>query len=366
MLLIHVPPARVASHSLAKIGVQDRSLSLFAFLIIVLTGLSSGCRPAATDGPDGGVSIEWTDAIHVFENDTVVNVMPVVTLDPQGGYLVADEQENKIRRYRADGSLVWQRGRRGGGPGETQVAKGAVRAGPSGQVVAADENGRLIVLDSAGEHLRTLQLPITRVTGIAALPGDPTGILITGRGTTSESPPHVHVFNLETDSLVHSFFNPWGMGPSSMLAQTLGYVVATTMGDTIAVAYAPIDSIFYFNRSGERIGAVWIPSEGFRVPVDPSGTAIGDARARAQWLSTFETISHLVWLKDGALIVSYKTLGMRGATWHWVAMTPTGDLLAEHTDASRLLTSTDDPDAALLVHPDADAPNIWATLRFVH
>src|SRR5829696_4424938 len=62
--------------------------------------------------------VRWGRDITLEENDAVMNVGVHMALDPSGGFLVADQAENQIRRYDRNGKLLDHFGRKGEGPGE--------------------------------------------------------------------------------------------------------------------------------------------------------------------------------------------------------------------------------------------------------
>jgi hypothetical protein len=77
-----------------------------------------------------------------------------LTLDSAGNVIVADTGNNRVQKFRPDGTLVWARGKAGGtagnGPGEFSRPKD-VAVAPDGSVVVADsDNGRIQRLSADG------------------------------------------------------------------------------------------------------------------------------------------------------------------------------------------------------------------------
>ena len=103
-------------------------------LLVGLTGLAAcddaaeardqGTPPASAATDEAGGLDRYVRRgrdIHLEENDRVLNVQVHMSLDPRGGFLVADAAENQIRRYDRNGKLLAHFARKGEGPGEFSV-----------------------------------------------------------------------------------------------------------------------------------------------------------------------------------------------------------------------------------------------------
>jgi hypothetical protein len=302
--------------------------------------------------------------LHLEENDSALNVNPVVALDPRGGFLVADAAggEGQIRRYADDGRLLWKVGRKGGGPGEFESLALAVRLG-SGEVLAADRGGQLTVFDSAGAALiRTIPTPLKNIEG-AVVVND--SIVLFSAVRDSAAAPRLHLWNLRRDRITASFFAPFSHSPNRGAATTAGWTEAAVRGDTIAAIFATSDTVYFFTTSGRSLGRVPLPSRAFR-RVTSQGPKNGQDIG---WLESFDLVATVHWLSDGTLLVPYESLDagkglMRvERKWHLLKMTRSGELVFELLDAPRLLQVDPRRDALYLVDPAAEAPNQWLVAR---
>jgi hypothetical protein len=320
--------------------------------------------------PERGLDpvVRWGRDITLEENDGVMNVMVHMALDPRGGFLVADQAENQIRRYDRNGRLLDHFGREGEGPGEFSVL---LRALPlrTGGTVAFNAFDRGAVFDSAGRVARTFQIPLQSLFEARLL--DDTLVLLGGalpQRTPSPDRPRLHLWNLASGKLVRSFFVPRVEGPAHRLAaNTAGIVSMDVRGDTVAAAFAISDTVYFFDLNGRALRKVPIPFRHFR-PVSERrrlpGRDEGVVAARA-WVGTFSFISRVVWLRDGTLLVEYQDRIGTEPHWRLLHMTARGAPLFEVVDTPRLLQADPATGRLYFQKPGSLTPNVWteATLR---
>ena len=287
----------------------------------------------------------------------MVNVTPLVTVDPRGGFLVADWKEAQLRRYSPNGQLVFSTGRKGNGPDEYQNPTRFLRLA-NGELMAADYRGKLVRYDRAAERVRdTYTLPLDRVEDLIALDDD--RALIAGVG---EDGKLVHVWNAARNQIEASFFTPAEHVTNTMAAAFMNFVQIARRADTVAVVFSISDSIFFYTLQGQHIRTIPLPSPSFRVigPETPDAVRL-DATARRDWMGTFDLTSHINWLGDGTLVVMWKRLDPAEAlapSWHAVHLTPGGRLLSE-TATPQFLAFDPRTDSLYFVAPSAEVPNQW-------
>lgn len=317
---------------------------------------------AAIASSDLAGVVAWGVPVEMEENDRVINVSPHVTVDPRGGYLVADRREAQVRRYREDGRLRRVTGRKGSGAGEFRSLSSVSRM-RDGRLVAAEMGGKLSVFDPAGERLlATRMAPVAPLYDAEVL--DARHLLVAGRRVGTGGTSLVHVVDAETGAITRSFFGI----PRHDVRLAAGYAFAGTAdavarGDTVAAVFALSDSIYLFDTTGRELGRVTIPFEHFRRltrPMPISGATVDAFRA---WGETFSAISQLYWLRDGSFLVQY--YDMRGVEpqWRLLHMDRSGRRLFERLDTPRLLAAGGPADELVFVHPSADAPNVWVSAR---
>jgi hypothetical protein len=312
--------------------------------------------------------IRWGRDIRLEENDDVVNVLVRMNLDPRGGFVVADEEENQIRHYDPQGRLRGHKGRKGGGPGEFEYLHRALPL-RSGGFLGFDTFYRGALFDSAGGVTRTFQTPVGPLHDARLV--DDTLVLLAGdvprRGPTAPR-PRLHLWNVQRGRLVRSFFVPPVHGRAHVLAaNTAGFMATDVRHDTIAAAFALTDTVYFFGLDGRPLRKVPIPfrhfrrlSEGGRLPGPNSGVV-----AAREWLASFSLISHLFWLRDGTLLVQYQD--RMGAEPHWrlLRMTADGAPLFEIVGTPYLLEVDRRTDELYFQKPGSPTPDVWtlATLR---
>lgn len=329
-----------------------------------------GCSPPAADAARALAS--WDQAVAVSrrfalqENEDVVTVSPSVQFDGRGGFLVADGPEGQVRRYGARGELLWKAGARGGGPGEFSNVQNVVRL-RSGEVFAADFHGRFTVFDSVGRRVvRTIRSPLSFVEDVQPL-SDST-ILISGILNGDHSAPRLHVWNVDRDRIVRSFFAPFRRARNPVAATIAGWTKASVRGDTIAAIFALSDSVYLFTTAGTPVRALALPSPRFRRVGRDVPENGDDPRTRARWLASFDYVADVFWMHDGDLLVPYQSIVPDGAytrEWHLLRLGRSGEQKLEMRSVPRLLAVDSRADQLYFVAPGAEAENEWvlASLR---
>jgi hypothetical protein len=323
-----------------------------------------GAAPPASATAENGLDrvVRWGRDITLEENDDVVNVIPHMALDSRGGFLIADQAENQIRRYDRNGKLLGHFGRKGEGPGEFSVL---LRALPlrSGGVLAFNSFEHGAVFDSAGRVERTFRMPLQSLSEARLL--DDTLLLLGGavpQRTPSPDRPRLHLWNLKRETMVRSFFVPHVRGRAhDLAASVVGIVSMDVRGDTVAAVFAISDTVYFFDLNGRALRKVPIPFRHFR-PVSERRRLPGphdDIVAAREWVGTFSFICHLFWLRDGTLLVQYQDRVGTEPHWRLLGMTAQGAPLFEEVDTPRLIQA--DPATGVLYFrkPGALTPNVW-------
>jgi hypothetical protein len=310
-------------------------------------------------------NVAWGRAIALEENDAVVNVLIRATPDPRGGFLVADEQEDQVRRYDAGGRLLFTFGRRGAGPREFTGLNRAFRLA-SGDLLAVDALSHAAVFDSAGKELRrTFRVPVGQVKH-AFLVNDSL-LLLGGRiedERQGDPDARLHLWNLRANRLVRSFFPVHGTTEAHRFAaNTAGLLGTALRGDTLAAVFALSDSVYLFDLAGRRLGAVPMRAAGLR-RFDPGMRPPHmDLVSAREWFGRFSLVSDVWWLRDGTFLVQYQDRVGVEPRWRLARLARDGHPLFESKDTPYLVAVDPETETLWFVRPGSPTPNAWAAAR---
>jgi hypothetical protein len=305
---------------------------------------------------------QWIGKLSLEEPGDVINVVPVVLPDPKGGFLIADRREGQIRSYAEDGSLRWAFGRRGPGPEEFEGPSIALRL-RTGEIFVADEPWRMLLLDSTGTRVtRTFRTKIQRVEDVAVVSDS----LIVISGLLPQPPNaqaqavanHLHIFDIRRDTVLRSFFSPL-QDVDANLAVVAGSVVFSVRDRMIVAAALPKDSLYFLDLEGRIQAQIKLPTRHFRVIQPLSPSEFRDPRARARWLSSFETVTGVHWVTDDLVLVQYRR--MEDTTPHWsvLGVRPTGQQALEWADAPKLFAVIAESGVLIFQDPNSMTPDRW-------
>lgn len=331
-----------------------------------LFGASVGCN-----APDGGSDPEpaavvgsfddffvVADSVLLFEDANTINVAINVQIDPLGGLLIADEGEHRVRRYSEDGSLLWQVGRRGGGPGEFTSPVSLSRLSDS-TLVTVERNGRVQVWgdSNAPELLDGFSLDVRMVSGAWPLGG--TSLLVAGSFPEDPMGNRLHVRALESPP-GPSFFRPFDHTTNREISGVAGWSHASVKGPALAVVFATIDSVFLFDGDGTSRGSIPLRIPGFRRVEGENPSRTLSPRERAEWLSRFDYVSDVHWLNDDLLLVGFQSLVPEealGRRRHLAGVTTSGELRFVYRDGPRLLAVDRDRSLIYFQSESFERPN---------
>lgn len=296
------------------------------------------------------------------ENADVINVAPAVHVNRDGsGFFIVDTREARARLYNVDGSLAHQFGSRGQGPGEFRSPLAGYRWDAETLVVADMGNG-LVQFSGPGIVRRTSRLPLQPLYG--ALPLSRTTALIMGRlpAEPGQSPNLLHLWDLDSDSLVTSFFPMPGDSIQNLAGRNFGWVGAAVRGDTIAAVFALTDTVYLFDTQGSRIGRIPLDIPGFRPMTELPGADADDPVRLEQWLSNYLFVNHVFALSDGTFVIQYERPGEQESRWSLLRIDSNGRTLFHSRDTPRLFATAGDE--LIFQSPDSLTPNRWDIVKF--
>lgn len=283
-------------------------------------------------------------SIVLEENDEVINVTPSLTADPDGGFLIADMREHRVRRYSESGQLVWQFGRAGPGPEEFGAVQAALRI-PDGRIMIAELSRKVVLLDEETQAVSEV-FPTFSEGMIEELDLLPDGrVLVSGRWNYADPEQGiVSVADPQTGRIDTSFFVPKVPEFLQLGAARAGWATSDIRGDTIATMFAWADTVYLQGLDGALIEKIPVPPSSFVFATeDPEGF-----ESPAVWMRAHSRFQDLEWLPDGRFLIQYggATHGVTPsdplARYHILLVDRRGRGLAEVVDGPRLRMVGDD------------------------
>ncbi len=326
-------------------------------------GSGTASRASLASGPEAleSIGFEWGRDVQLQESADVINVSPQVRSDVQGRFLVADPSETQVRVYNGTGRLLSNFGAKGNGPKEFRNPMVAVRT-PAGAILTADFSGKILLVDSAGAVLRTYTSPVVPLFDLDVV--NDSLVLIAGRTSNTERTQLLHLWNINRNKLVRSFF-PQPQLPEQMKGAALvtSHVSTAVRGDTVAAIFASSDTLYLFGLDGARRGQVPIPFRAFR-PLQQQAQGGAARESLLAWTENFSLIANVFWVSDGSLLVQYMDKVQNEAKWSLLRMTRDGRAVGEISDMPQLLVSAPGDSTFYFVKPGSETPNVWSIAAF--
>jgi len=337
---------------------------MFASLFSVMV-MWGGGGTFQTPPPPGVVpfdeAIRVVDTVSLSETESVLTVQPEVALDPEGGFIVADMSEGQARVYDSHGGLLWHGGRKGGGPGEFNNLRLARRL-TDGSLLCADRNARFTLFDTVEDTLiGTVRTGFFHVEDVDVRDG--TSLLVSAMVEGDQAGPRIHVWDLESSTVIRSFFSPFPNAANPSAATFAGWTKTAIRADSLAAIFATSDTVYIFSMDGAEARKVPLPSSRYRPVPREVPTGRMSPEEQAEWISSFDLVADVWWLASGTILVQY--LGIlpdpRLSTydWHLLAMSPSGELLAEVRNIPRILAVDESSGRMFLQSPASDFPGDW-------
>lgn len=308
--------------------------------ILLVAGCETG--PSATPVQRPSLPESVFRRIHTVtleESSEVINVAVDVTVEGDGSFLIADAGEARVRKYDSAGRLVYQFGSKGDGPGEFGMPLEVHRLPGTGRLRVLDISKGLLEFGPNGEgYIRASRPPIAPAYTAASL--DEGRTLVAGIVSGAEDPRRLlHVWDLEADTMLRSFFPTPGDSLTRLVARNFGWADFDRRGDSTVAVAAFTDTVFVFGPQWEEIDRVPLPMDEF--PRIRSFDARTPDEIEA-WLEERLLIIDVHWLGDRSLLIQYQR--PRGTDNEW-------NLLWTNLSGDRILSVTNTPQL-LAVHAD--------------
>ncbi len=374
--MISCPPRRRTPEVKAPHNALGPARSSLPLMLAMLA--AAGCAaetenhlPATTTSgaaPSAAFSETFRVVRHISleESQHVINVMPVVHIEPDGDLLLADAREAQVRWYSATGALRAAFGRKGQGPGEFQMPV-TLRRLADGRFYVGDAMGGGIsfINERLTEYVDGARLPLMPLYG--AVPIDSLRLLLLGREQGMLHRPRLlHEWSLSSRRVERSFFEVPTADALSATALSLGFAAAAVKGDTVAAVFSVSDTVFLFRLDkgspieiAERIP---IPFSQFSVS-PPTPEALANERSRNDWLQTITMIAGLHWLEDGSFVVQWTIKRSADEEFGLLRMRRSGSKVFEIRDGPRLFAVAGNH--FYLADPDSEVPSKWIVAELI-
>jgi hypothetical protein len=308
---------------------------------------------------DSQSAVDWSafqqlftvrESVVLEERHNVVTVSPVMVMNADGGFLIADRREHQLRIYARTGALE-----RVIGAG-TETADSLRRPHgtdylPNGDIIATNlAPGRLTLVPARQEDsAQFIPVPLTPLHGVLAL--DDHRVVLMGKD--APYPGHfLHIWNLRDRKIMRSFLPP-PQYLDSMVVRTFGRGHATRRGDSLAVVHELHDTLCFFDLDGNELSKVRIPAD----LVLPSGRAprLNSPAEGMAWADQFTFLSDVLWIADNEVVVQWSLGSGDHLSWGLVQMDTAGHRQWTLAPTPRLLGVRDGE--FVFQDPHADAPN---------
>jgi hypothetical protein len=276
-------------------------------------------------------------SIVLEENDDVINVSPSLTPHPEGGFLVADFREHRVRRYAESGDLLWQFGREGEGPGEFGAVQAALQI-PDGRIMIGELSRKVTLLDEEAQEVSEVFPTFTdgRIEELDLLADG--RVLVSGRWNYANPGQGIlKVVDPATGRADASFFVPQVPAFLQLGAARAGWATSDIRGDTIATMFAWSDTIHLQDLDGNVLEEIPLPPSSFvHAREHPDGF-----ESPAVWMRQHSRFQEIEWLPDGRFLIQYggATRGVSpqdsAARYHILLIGRQGQGLAEVLDGPR-------------------------------
>lgn len=314
-------------------------------------------RLTVVDGQQFDEVFIVVDSLVLEESETVVTVQPKVSVDPKGGFLVADSREHQVRVYSRRGELeqVFGAGTtRGSSIDRPQSAKRLL----NGDILVANLVGPLTLIpDHPGQTPTSIPSALRTARDLQVL--NEREVLVVG---TDSAPPSATLFILDVPrgQYIRSFFPPPGHLDKGVTT-TFSSVITAHRGDRLAVVHMLSDTLVFVDRYGVELSRVRIPIDPFVAPIGPLPPLETEAERRA-WTSQFTHVVNVFWIEDDQLIVQWQKLtGVLGIDRGIVQMDTTGSRVWAIAPAPTLVAVRGDE--FFFLDPQAEAPNRWLVAK---
>ncbi|HEX6939222.1 MAG TPA: hypothetical protein VF158_07400 [Longimicrobiales bacterium] len=384
-----VRPATVymtAAHHLTRLALRTRrpignlrfpSNVLHACTAVAVGIAATGCRGRAAAGANSigagagayGELVDFSDVFEVLrhvqirETEAEIVVDPTIRVDAEGGLLLADRGEQRVRRYSSSGDPIWAFGRDGDGRGEFRAPNVAIRI-DTRAILAVDARRRAVLRDlrSVRDTIRVLPYDLVSVDDVDRL--DRNTVLYSARvvdDVDSVRRYALHIVDLTSGSIPRSFFAPplSDVVLRTRVASTAGWTYADVDSGLIATVFALSDTVYVHRVDGRFVKKIPFPTTRFRRMTAGPEQGMG----RGKWLLTHSFASGAFWAGDGYLLVQYQHFENGLPRWSLLLVRPDGSAEWEVADSPRLYDIDRKEGIAYFDDPNQLTPNFLLAAR---
>lgn len=238
------------------------------------------------------------------ENSRNVNVLPAISIDEKGNFILTDFKQNLVRIYDSTGILSDQFGRSGRGPGDFEYPTSTIRLS-SGKLLTTEMSGKLSLFTNDGNSLlKTYNTGVFPLIKVHRVSNDT--VLLVGRKRNNDVIMLLHLFDVSTGKIQKSFLEfPALEKEYGGLFHSIAEIATVSLSNNnkIAASITPFNEIYLYNTEGEFERKVTLPFKYFE-RVKKIDRPLNSQESR-NLLSTFSLIDKIFWLDENTFLVQY-------------------------------------------------------------
>lgn len=246
---------------------------------------------------------EEVENIKLDENSGDFLTAPTFNSDKQGNFIVTDFGRHHVQIFNKEGEFLGKYGRFGQGPGDFERPVQTIRL-RNDNLLTIEANGKLSKFSPTGNELvevyNSSVIPATQLVELET--GE---ILLGGRKLIDGKTYFLHLFDLESGKIVHSFLDADFQyenykGPMSMI---MDMVLTDVHGDKITAALAPFSKLYHYDLKGNLLNKVELSLENFQ-DIEQSNRPL-KPQERMALFDQFSMFSSISWINENEIFLQF-------------------------------------------------------------
>ena len=292
--------------------------------------------------------------VELEEPPGVLNVAPSITVDPEGGALVADVRESQVRRYSLDGRLLLSFGKAGGGPGEFPSPPLIAIRAQNGEILVGDAEGGVSRFSGKGAFVKRHRLAPGPIYSLVSYRNE---VVVSAQRVVNNRMFLLHRWRPGADSLGESFFKPNCSNGGRRIVATTGGAFLGVKGDSLLVTFSMSDTLYLFANLGAPVAKRAIKMKSFTYHDGEAPATSPQSPAFREWMKTGARVERAYPLVDGGVYVQYIRFGAEGPEWYLAHFSATNVRTMDFASGVQLLFLS--PEGPVFADPSTGSPSVW-------